>query len=385
MSLLPSWFDVKRSEKFLKHFNDIFPSEYSNAVDSNKHTFNSFIIIGLDILNNDKKYFQNNSNFCKDMVDWIYRTQIYGKYDIDSLKDSVEFGFRGSFMTSGSYIKDEDRLEDSCNEYDIPTIAQTYSALCVLLTLGDDLNKVKRIEILDSIKQCQRDDGGIAVSKYDLEEYDMRMVYCGVSIAFILNGINFLNISNIVKYIKSCKSFNGGFGMRPGLEAHSGSTFCAIASLHLLGMLTPSIIKEGSCLNINDIEETVRFCIFQQKKGFSGRVNKDEDACYTFWVCGTLEILGYKELVSTSNAISFLEKCYDNYSGGFSKIPGYPPDILHSYFSIASISILLNNNGDNKKETESLSPLFVPLNITKQAYLHLLSLHETSNFSHITF
>uniref|UniRef100_A0A0K0ETY6 Geranylgeranyl transferase type-1 subunit beta (inferred by orthology to a human protein) n=1 Tax=Strongyloides venezuelensis TaxID=75913 RepID=A0A0K0ETY6_STRVS len=382
MSLsLPSWFNTKRSGKFFKRFNDMFPSEYVKAVDSNKQTFNSFIVIGLDILKCLNKSCDEDNINTNEMVEWIYRTQIYGKLDEDDDSHNVEFGFRGSFMTSGNYIKDKDCLEDVKNEYDIPTISQTFSALCVLLSLGDDLKRVKRREILESIKKCQREDGGIAVSKYDLEEYDMRMVYCGVSIAYILNGLDYLNKNKIIDFIKRCKSFHGGFGMRPGLEAHSGSTFCAIASLKLLGILTPSIIEEGNCLNKIDIEETVRFCISRQTIGFSGRVNKNEDACYTFWVCGTLQMLGYLDVISPSGAFEFLEQCYDNFTGGFSKIPGYPPDILHSYFSIASISIILNTNEHN--EHPVVSPLFVPLNITKQAYLHLLSLHETSHFSHI--
>uniref|UniRef100_A0A0N5B8Q8 Protein geranylgeranyltransferase type I n=1 Tax=Strongyloides papillosus TaxID=174720 RepID=A0A0N5B8Q8_STREA len=379
--LLPSWFNTKRSEKFFKRFSDMFPSEYVKAVDSNKQTFNSFIVIGLDILKCLNKCCDEDNKNANEMVEWIYRTQIHGKFDEDDDSDNAEFGFRGSFMTSGNYIKDKDCLEDVKTEYDIPTISQTFSALCVLLSLGDDLKRVKRKEILESIKKCQREDGGIAVSKYDLEEYDMRMVYCGVSIAYILNGLDYLNKNKIIDFIKQCKSFHGGFGMRPGLEAHSGSTFCAIASLKLLGMLTPSIIEEGNCLNKIDIEETVRFCISRQIIGFSGRINKNEDACYTFWVCGTLQMLGYLDVISPTGAFEFLEQCYDNFTGGFSKIPGYPPDILHSYFSIASISIILNTNEHN--EHPVVSPLFVPLNITKQAYLHLLSLHETSHFSHI--
>uniref|UniRef100_A0A0K0EKE7 Protein geranylgeranyltransferase type I n=1 Tax=Strongyloides stercoralis TaxID=6248 RepID=A0A0K0EKE7_STRER len=379
---LPSWFNVKKSEKFLKRFGDLFPSEYAKAVDSNKQTFNSFIVIGLDILKCLNKYSDEDNKNGNEMIEWIYRTQIHGKF-VNGNPDNAEFGFRGSFMTAGNYLKDLDCLEDAKNKYDIPTISQTYSALCVLLTLGDDLTRVKRKEILQSIKECQREDGGIAVSKYDLDEYDMRMVYCGVSIAYILNGLDYLDKNKIVEFIKKCKSFHGGFGMRPGLEAHSGSTFCAIASLKLLGMLTPSIIEEGKCLTKADIEETVRFCVTRQIVGFSGRINKVEDACYTFWVCGTLEILGYLSVVSTSNAFDFLEQCYDSFTGGFAKIPGYPPDILHSYFSIASISLLLHIN--KKNENLVMSPLFVPLNITKQAYLHLLSLHETSNFSHINF
>lgn len=99
-----------------------------------------------------------------EMVEWIYRTQIYGKFDDVDSSSNAEFGFRGSFMTAGNYIKDSDHLEDAKNEYDIPTISQTYSALCVLLSLGDDLTRVKRKEILQSVKECQREDGGFVIT-----------------------------------------------------------------------------------------------------------------------------------------------------------------------------------------------------------------------------
>lgn len=38
-------------------------------------------------------------------------------------------------------------------------------------------------------------------------------------------------------YILSCLTYEGAFGQQKGLEAHGGSTYCAVAALYLMGMI----------------------------------------------------------------------------------------------------------------------------------------------------
>ena len=62
-----------------------------------------------------------------------------------------------------------------------------------------------------------------------------------------------------------------------------GSTFCAVASLVLMGRL-------NSALTPHQVERLKRWCVCRQQTGFQGRPNKPVDTCYSFWVGATLEV-----------------------------------------------------------------------------------------------
>ena len=62
-----------------------------------------------------------------------------------------------------------------------------------------------------------------------------------------------------------------------------GSTFCAVASLMLMGRL-------HSTLTPRQREHLKRWCIMRQQTGFQGRPNKPADTCYSFWVGATLKV-----------------------------------------------------------------------------------------------
>jgi geranylgeranyl transferase type-1 subunit beta len=48
---------------------------------------------------------------------------------------------------------------DSMRKLTVGHLAMTYSSLCSLVILGDDLSRVNKIAILKSIKHLQNDDG----------------------------------------------------------------------------------------------------------------------------------------------------------------------------------------------------------------------------------
>lgn len=65
-----------------------------------------------------------------------------------------------------------------------------------------------------------------------------------------------------------------------------GSTYCAIASLSLLGRLW-----DATVLTASQIERLKKWAVFKQDEGFHGRTNKPDDSCYAFWIGGTLRVL----------------------------------------------------------------------------------------------
>lgn len=68
-------------------------------------------------------------------------------------------------------------------------------------------------------------------------EVDVRGAYCALSAAK-LASLPEDQIEELFKdtasWIKQCQTYEGGFGGMPGLEAHGGYSFCAVAALLLL-------------------------------------------------------------------------------------------------------------------------------------------------------
>ena len=67
------------------------------------------------------------------------------------------------------------------------------------------------------------------------------------------------------------------------LKHEGGSTFCAVASLFLMDKLT--------CLSERELDRLKVWCLNRQTFGFSGRVNKPWDTCYSFWIGSTLKVI----------------------------------------------------------------------------------------------
>lgn len=65
-----------------------------------------------------------------------------------------------------------------------------------------------------------------------------------------------------------------------------GSTFCAVATLSMLGRL-----HDETVLSRTDLKKLKRWCVFRQNEGFFGRPNKPDDSCYTFWISATLKVI----------------------------------------------------------------------------------------------
>jgi geranylgeranyl transferase type-1 subunit beta len=78
--------------------------------------------------------------------------------------------------------------------------------------------------------------------------------------------------------------------------------------------------------------------------GFCGRPHKPADTCYAWWVCGSLHLLpGGAELYNRPALRQYLlDKTQHPVLGGFSKFPGDPPDLYHSYLGLAAFALERN-------------------------------------------
>jgi geranylgeranyl transferase type-1 subunit beta len=148
-------------------------------------------------------------------------------------------------------------------------------------------------------------------------------------------------------------------GLLPGQEGHGGSTFCATASLVLMNRLDDVLDEEWR-------RELVQWCVCrQQERGLQGRPNKDEDTCYSYWIGATLRLLGQDDLLDHGLLRSFVFDCQTKI-GGFSKVIGNYPDVLHSYYSLAYLSL----SQRYVDEEEKLQPLNCTLGVGQHTAEH---------------
>ena len=134
-------------------------------------------------------------------------------------------GFRGSTNTGASFTH---QPQNEQILYDSGHVAMTYTALCSLIILGDDLSRVDKQAIAYGLKNLQLQDGSFQFC-VEGSENDMRFLFCVASICYILNDFSTIDVDKAVAYILSSLSYEGGFGQGPFLEAHGGSTYCAVA------------------------------------------------------------------------------------------------------------------------------------------------------------
>ncbi|KAH1260788.1 Geranylgeranyl transferase type-1 subunit beta [Glycine max] len=194
-------------------------------------------------------------------------------------------------------------------------------------------------------------------------ETDLRFVYCAAAICFMLDNWSGMDKEKTKDYILRCQSYDGGFGLVPGAESHGGATYCAMASLRLMGFIEDNILSSCASSSLIDAPLLLDWILQRQGTdgGFQGRPNKSSDTCYAFWIGAVLRILGGFKFVDNKALRGFLLSCQYKY-GGFSKFPGEYPDLYHSYYGFTAFSLL---------EESGLKSLFSELGITENAALAL--------------
>uniref|UniRef100_A0A7E4V684 Geranylgeranyl transferase type I subunit beta n=1 Tax=Panagrellus redivivus TaxID=6233 RepID=A0A7E4V684_PANRE len=338
---------LRKHKKLLHNMLRCAPEAYS-SLETNRMTFLFFILSGLDVLGELDSVVSEAEK--AEMIKGIYRMQL----TTSSGADPGRCGFRGSLSASAPPKSDHVCPHDSAH------IAQTYSALCCLLILGDDLSQVDRSAVLEGVRQCQLIDGSFSVFA-GASEADMRFVFCAAAICYILDGFEYIDVDAMVEFIQKSRSYEGGFGQGPLMEAHGGSTYCAIASLQLARRL-----QDMDVLDKRARSKLIVWATGLQEHGFHGRTNKTDDTCYAFWLGGTLAMMNAQALVDTEALRSFILECEDTTHGGFCKtIDSEVSDVLHTYFGLAALSIF---------NEPTLSPMYPALNVSMRAYEHLENL-----------
>ncbi|XP_021770995.1 geranylgeranyl transferase type-1 subunit beta-like [Chenopodium quinoa] len=342
-SIDPS-FDKDRHVRFLDMMYELLPSDYESQ-EINHLTLAYFTLSSLDILGALDRVDKEA------IVAWVLSFQAHKK-DQDDLRSGQFYGFLGS---RSSQFPADALKNSNCNS---SHLASTYSALAILKILGYDFSLFDSESILRSMRNLQQSDGSFMPIHIGAEA-DLRFVYCAAAISYLLDDWTGMDKEMAKEYILNCQSYDGGFGLCPGVESHGGATYCAIASLRLMGFIEDDLLSKGVSSSIIDIPVLLDWMMQRQAAdgGFQGRLNKPSDTCYAFWVGGVLKILGGSKFVNKEALRDSLLTCQSVY-GGFSKFPGELPELYHSYYGFSAYSLL---------EEPTLNSLCVELGITKRA------------------
>ena len=217
----------KRHAKYFLRFLNILPAERMASYESSRMTILFFAISGLDVLG----ALEHSLSYERraEIIEWIYSCQ-------------ADTGFVGStFLRSDNVILSSKSVH----------VAMTYTALATLVILGDDLSRVNRKGLLQvksfynffffenlisfifqGLKDLQNPDGSFNASQEEIM-CDMRFVFCAASVMTMLNDTGDVDISAMIDYVLRSQSYEGAFGQGPGMEAHGGSSFCAVATLSM--------------------------------------------------------------------------------------------------------------------------------------------------------
>lgn len=207
-------FNKERHIKYyLRCLKTFLPHQYTSN-DSNRMLLAFFTISGLDILGAlDSKITAEER---KGFIDWLYHCQV------------PSGGFRG--FTGTDFGIDKRTPENEA--WDPANVPATFFALVVLLILGDDLSRVKRVECLQWLPKLQREDGSFGEVLGPGGEIkggrDLRFCCCAAGTRYILQGrsgsglegVSDINVDRLVEFIQACQTYDGGMSEAPFRESH---------------------------------------------------------------------------------------------------------------------------------------------------------------------
>ncbi|GFP96746.1 geranylgeranyl transferase type-1 subunit beta [Phtheirospermum japonicum] len=326
----------------------LMPSAYQGQ-EINRLTLAYFVVSGLDILSALDRIDKEA------VINWVLSLQAHPKSET-TLENGQFYGFHGS---RSSQFRSNDNGAEILNG---SHLASTYCALAILKTVGYDLSLLDTELLVKSMKNLQQPDGCF-MPIHTGGETDLRFVFCAAAICSMLKNWSGMDREKAKEYIINCQSYDGGFGLIPGSESHGGATYCAVASLELMGFLEEDLLSKSPSCHIINVPLLLDWIMQRQAQdgGFQGRANKPTDTCYAFWVGGVLRILQADKFIDKKALRGFLLTCQSEY-GGFSKFPRLLPDLYHSYYGFCAFSLLME---------PGLNPLCVELGLTDVAALGL--------------
>ena len=184
-----------------------------------------------------------------------------------------------------------------------------------------------------------------------------------------------IDIYKAVRYIISCRNFDGGFGCVPGAESHAGQVFCCIGALsiaHSLHLLNDRKSSDASNFSSGG-EDLLSWWLAERQcdsGGLNGRPEKQADVCYSWWILSALSIMGRVEWINTSKLGQFILNCQDDDDGGIADRPNNMPDVYHTFFGLSGLSLIGHLDKIGKEEGRAyreIDPVYaLPTDVVKR-------------------
>lgn len=241
-----------------RNLKTLLPHYYTSN-DSNRMLLALFTVSALDILGDLDAALSPEER--QGYVDWVYKCQL------------PHGGFRPWPGSDFGELSNNDN-----KKWDPAHIPGTFFALLTLVVLGDDLQRVKRREILLWLLRMQRPEGsfGETVSEEGFVHggNDSRFGYMATAIRWILrgdlegpcDGVPDIDIDSFVECVRQSETYDGGISEAPYHEAHGGFTCCAIAALFFVGRmpLAPGQQPDGLIRGVSDLQRTLKWLASRQ-------------------------------------------------------------------------------------------------------------------------
>ena len=208
--------EVSNHVRFFRMHLKMLPQPYL-SLDTSRMTALYFCVVGLDILGELEREVKEAERLA--LIEWIYGLQVL---------DEAHGGFRGSGWAGGPLGAGHEATAPF-HDLDQPHLAMTYCALCTLLTLGDDLGRVRRAAVARGVRRARAEDGSFSAAAIGCER-DLRFVFCACAISRLVGDFSGVDAARTLGHLGSCQAYDGGLGLAPGGESHGGSTYCGIAA-----------------------------------------------------------------------------------------------------------------------------------------------------------
>ena len=131
-------------------------------------------------------------------------------------------------------------------------------------------------------------------------EYDTRFLYGAFNALSLLRSLHAVDVAKAVSHIEACANFDGGYGISPGAESHSGQIFTCVGALAIAGRLD-LVDKDrlGAWLSERQLPDG----------GLNGRPEKLEDVCYSWWVLSSLSMIDRLHWIDSKKLTKFILNC----------------------------------------------------------------------------
>lgn len=112
--------------------------------------------------------------------------------------------------------------------------------------------------------------------------------------------LHLVDVSKAVSHVQACANFDGGYGVSPGAESHSGQIFTCVGALAIAGRLD-LVDKDrlGGWLSERQLPNG----------GLNGRPEKLEDVCYSWWVMSSLAMIDRFHWIDRDRLAQFILRC----------------------------------------------------------------------------